>query len=114
MKPVNFKLEIGELVLHDFDRVDGAEVGTSLRAELGTLLARNGWPGGQAEAAALTELSGGSFNLAADADAQSIGRRLARQIYQGMTAPAGEAAASASAHPQGAATAAAERGSASS
>ena len=49
MKPVNFKIEIGELVLHDFERVDGAEVGASLRAELGTLLAHRGWPDGRVE-----------------------------------------------------------------
>ena len=110
MKLVNFKIEIGELVLHDFERVDGAEVGASLRAELGTLLAHRGWPDGRVEAAALTELAGGSFYLTADADAGSIGRHLAQHVYRGMIGAAGEVAGAASAPPQGAAGAAADQG----
>lgn len=97
MKPVNFDIEIGELVLHDFAQVDGAEVGASLRAELRSLVSRNGWPDGQVEAAAFPELAGGSFDLAATSDARSIGRNLAHQIYQGVTRATGDTAAAASA-----------------
>jgi hypothetical protein len=107
MKPANFNIEIAELVLHDFERVDGAELGASLRAELGRLLSRNGWPAERVEAASFTELIGGRLNLPANADARSIGHELAHQMYQGITGATTEA--SASVRPRPAAPGKAER-----
>lgn len=93
MKPTVFNIEIGELVLHDFEGIDGAEVGAALRAELGRLLAAGPWPGGAIETTRIAELASGGFELPAGADAAGIGHSLARRIHQGMlgsTADAGQ------------------------
>ncbi len=83
MKPVNLNIEIGELVLHGFEGVDGTQVGASLRAELTRMLSRQGWPG-DVDAVMRADLAGGSFDIRAGSDAYAIGRDLARHIYQGM------------------------------
>ncbi|MEL7044955.1 MAG: hypothetical protein AAGL66_08040 [Pseudomonadota bacterium] len=88
MRPARVNIEIGELMLRGFDKVDGKEVGTSLQSELGRLLADGDWSPEQVQAASRATLSGGRINVPADADARGIGRQLARQIYQGMTGPA--------------------------
>ena len=92
MRPARVNIEIGELVLRGFDKVDGGEVGTSLQSELGRLLADGNWSPEQVQAASRAALSGGRITLPADADARGIGRQLARQIYQGITGPTPAAA----------------------
>jgi len=85
MKPQNVSVEIDELLLKGFDRVEAAEVGASLRAELGRLLTHSDWSGPQLDALTLTELAGGRFKLPADANARRIGYELAQQVYQGIS-----------------------------
>lgn len=82
--PTRVELHIGELALHGFDRVDPAQIRTSVRSELERLLIENGTPSSFGQGGDVAHLEGEAFTAASSANAGAIGAQIARAIYRGL------------------------------
>ncbi|MEU1215239.1 hypothetical protein ACFYSH_11930 [Streptomyces sp. NPDC005791] len=78
------RVDIGELVLDGFGRVDPARVSEAFQAELGRLVRERGIPlaadGGQA-----LDALAGLPPLPADLSARRLGQELARAVHTGLS-----------------------------
>lgn len=77
------KVEIGEIVLHGFEKITTAQIEKAVEAELVNLIANDGLQGDISyQNRELGTIDGGSINLAQGlGDATSLGRGIARSIY---------------------------------
>lgn len=78
------ELKIGELVLAGFPNVDRVHVGQAVRYELARLMAERGAPSGLDDDGEIPLLDAGEFEFSHDADAATIGSRIARAVYNGL------------------------------
>jgi hypothetical protein len=80
-RPGRVDVEIGELVLHGFDRSQRDEIAAAVRAGLAAAL--EGWhPAADVSAA---HLEAGSFTVPAPAPPAAVGQGVARQIRQALS-----------------------------
>jgi hypothetical protein len=83
--PSSIELHIEELVLHGLSGYDSVQLGEAVQREVVRLLQAQGLPAGLAAEATIGRLDAGSFTLAADARAASVGIGIAQAIYQNIT-----------------------------
>ena len=81
-QPFELNLHIGELVLHGFEHLDRAELGTAVRQSLVRLFGENGLPASIEHAARMDRIDGGTLDLPANAGVSVIGERIARSIHR--------------------------------
>jgi hypothetical protein len=81
---MNVALHIEELVLHGFAAADRYRIGMAVEQELARLFAEQGVPPTLANSGAVARLDGGAFEMAPDSQAETIGARIAQQVYGGL------------------------------
>lgn len=81
---MNIELHIEELLLDGFESKDRIAIGNAVRGELERMLSLKGVPEGIAESNGRSSLNGGTFTVGTGAAPGTIGRQIARSIYQGM------------------------------
>lgn len=67
-----------------FGHLDREALGASVARELGRLLADGGAPEALARRERVGRVDGGVVTLAPDADAETVGRRIARSVHRGI------------------------------
>lgn len=80
---VEIEIQIDEIALIGFERIDRARVREALVAELSRLLAKEGIPEGLSSAGTVETLDGGAFRLAAGMRPEQIGQQIALSLYRG-------------------------------
>jgi len=78
------ELQIDELVLHGFDHGDRYRIGRAISSELARLITDKGIPPVFSHDADLPSLDGGPVNLPAGARPDTVGIRVAREVYGRM------------------------------
>ena len=80
-QPANLELHIEELVLHGFEHVDRAQIGSAVQHELSRLVAEGGVPRSLAHSGEIANLDGGEFDLAPGSEAGRVGAQVAQAVY---------------------------------
>jgi hypothetical protein len=85
MKSPDIEFHIDELILHGFPSRDRQRIGDALEQELTALFAERGAPARISQSGAAASLDAGEFQVAANADAQTVSTELATAIYDGLS-----------------------------
>lgn len=80
---VEIEIQIDEIALIGFERIDRERVRVALVAELSRLLAEEGIPEGLSSAGAVETLDGGAFRLGPGMRPEQIGQQIALALYRG-------------------------------
>jgi hypothetical protein len=78
------ELQIDELVLHGFARIDRYRIARALESELARLISTRGMPPAWEKGADLRSLDGSAVKLPAGARPDVVGRQVAREVYWRM------------------------------
>lgn len=81
LSPQSYEINIGELVLHGFEPRDRFAIAEAVTRELDGLLREQDLPATVLGGGDLARLDGGSFEVAPGSRAETIGRQIARAIY---------------------------------
>ena len=84
MNTHNLELHIDELVLHDFENIDGNSVRDAVQRELTRLFVERGTPSSLDGGLHSSTLDGGSFEVSPDSGADAIGAKVAQALYRGF------------------------------
>lgn len=84
MNDSDIELHIEELILHGFAPGDGRRIKAVVETELTRLFAEQGVPSSLRQAGDVTRLDCGSFEVAPDASAVTIGTQVAKSLYGGF------------------------------
>ena len=79
------EVSIGELVLNGFSPADRLPIADAIGRELERLFSEEGIPPSLSKTAEADRLSGGAFRVAAGERQTSIGEKVARAIYGGLS-----------------------------
>jgi hypothetical protein len=85
MKPRSVELHIEELVLHGFAPGDRHRIADAVERELARLFAEQGVPDALQSGFESPRVDAGSFQMAPDSRAETVGAEVARAIYGGFT-----------------------------
>ncbi len=77
-------LHIDRLVLDGLGPLDGDAVSAAVQAEVARLVAESGVPAASVRDHRQPRADGGAFGLMPGADAESVGRHVAQQIYSSL------------------------------
>ena len=80
--PEAIEVNIEELVLHGFAPRGRFSIGDTIRCELAELLNEGGFPPAWLEGAGMDHLDGGTFDVTPGFRAETIGRLVARIVYE--------------------------------
>ncbi len=78
----SLELHIEELVLHGFDHLDRAELGTVVEQALNQLFTERGVPPALKQGGSIDSLDGGRFTAQPDTGAHEVGGQIAQAIYR--------------------------------
>jgi hypothetical protein len=81
---MNIEFNIEELVLHGFDYRDRIPISKAVEHELARLLSEQEIPSLVTANNDLTNLEGGSFDVAPNSHPRVIGAQIAQAVYKGM------------------------------
>ena len=81
MRRANVELHIEELVLHGFAPGDRYRIGAAVERELARLFGDAGVPPSLMQSIDVGRLTGGAFQVAPDAKAETIGAQVAQAVY---------------------------------
>ena len=84
MKPPNIELHIEELVLHGFAPADRYRIGEMVERELARLFAEEGVPTTLTGGLEARQLDAGTFHVAANSKAETVGAQVAQAVYGGL------------------------------
>jgi len=79
------ELHIEELVLYGFGPGDRRTIGDALERELASLLGEQGIPNSLSSRKTIDEIQGATFRATQNARPTTIGRQIARSVYQGFS-----------------------------
>jgi hypothetical protein len=85
MRPANIELHIEELVLHGFAPGDRHRIGEAVERELQRLFAEQGAPPSLTHGGEIEHLDGGAFEAPHSAGGETIGARIAQNLYGRVT-----------------------------
>ncbi|MBN1569768.1 MAG: hypothetical protein JXA73_18125 [Acidobacteria bacterium] len=77
-------LQIDELVLHGFSPIDRHHVGDALQEELGRRLSERSIAATLRKDGEYSEIDAASIRIGANSNARSIGRNIARSVYEAL------------------------------
>ncbi len=77
----NIEINIEELRLHGFSRIDSYRIGQALQLELTRLFTEREIPPSLTQDGEFAGLDGGTFNVAPDSRGQVIGAQVAKSTY---------------------------------
>ena len=80
--PEAIEVNIEEVVLHGFAPQGRFSIGDTIRCELAELLNDGGFPPAWLEGAGMDHLDGGTFDVTPGFHAETIGRLVARIVYE--------------------------------
>ncbi len=81
----NIELHIDQLVLHGFKPGDRHRIGQAVELELTHMLSERGLPTSFTNIGEYTQLNGGTFNMAPNCRAETIGSQVAQSVYTGFS-----------------------------
>jgi hypothetical protein len=85
VKHRNVELRIEELILHGFEPGDRDRIGEALQRELSQLFTEQGTPPSLTREHAIARLEGGAFDAPSSSEPETVGSRLARSLYGGLS-----------------------------
>ncbi len=81
----NIELNINKLVLHGFSPHDRHRIGAAVERQLTQMLTEQGIPSSLSHGGEHSHLDGGTFNIAPNAKAGTIGSQVAQSVYKNMS-----------------------------
>jgi hypothetical protein len=82
--PPSVELHIEQLVLHGFAPGDRRSIQEAVQIELERLFTERGLPPSLAQSGEHPRMDAGEFRLAAHSRAETVGRQIARTLYEGF------------------------------
>ncbi len=80
----NIELNINNLVLHGFSPHDRYRIGAAVERQLKQMLTEQGIPSSLSHGGEHSHLDGGTFNVAPNAKAGTIGSQVAQSVYKNI------------------------------
>jgi hypothetical protein len=80
----NIELQIDQLILHGFNRIDRRQVGSAVQSELSRLIREQGMPLSLNQSQVIRNMNVGEFKIGQSTGANSVGAQVAQTIYRGM------------------------------
>jgi hypothetical protein len=80
----NIELQIDQLILHGFGRIDRRQVGSAVQQELSRLIRKQGLPSSLNQTQAIGNINAGEFKTGQSTGAEIVGTQVAQKIYRGM------------------------------
>ncbi len=81
----NIELHINELVLHGFSPHDRYRIGAAVERQLTQMLTEQGMPATLSQGGEMPYIDGGTFNVAPNAHADTIGTQVAQSVYKNIS-----------------------------
>lgn len=78
------ELQIDQLILHGFDRIDRRQVGSAVERELTRLINEQGLPSSLNQTRTIGNINVGEFKTGQSTGTNSVGTQVAQKIYGGM------------------------------
>jgi hypothetical protein len=78
------EIQIDQLILHGFDRIERHQVGSVVQSELSRLIREQGLPLSLKQIQVIGNMNAGKFRMGKSTGPSDIGTHVAQKIYRGM------------------------------
>ncbi|MCB0806149.1 MAG: hypothetical protein KDC05_10155 [Bacteroidales bacterium] len=80
----SIEINIDELILEGFPYIDRDKIGNSIRNELAKMISEKGMPNAYLDSQQISTVNGGSFFISKGSTPNSIGKQIAKSIFEGF------------------------------